>query len=207
MTDPYQVLGISRNASDDEVKKAYRDLSRKYHPDSYVDNPLANLAEEKFKEVQEAYDQIMNERANGGSYSQNTYGGGSNSYYDYSSSGNSREMAEVVSLINGRRFHEALNSLQRMSERSSRWYYYSAVANAGLGNNFEAMNQARQACSMEPGNVEYSNFLNQLQWGGNMYRQRGQNYGRTSDAGDLCCNLLIADTCCECMGGDLCSCI
>lgn len=72
MKDPYEVLGISRNASDDEVKTAYRDLSRKYHPDNYQDNPLANLAEDKFKEVQEAYEAIMNERKN--PYSQGFYG-------------------------------------------------------------------------------------------------------------------------------------
>ena len=63
--DPYEVLGVSPKASNDQVKRAYRDLSRKYHPDSYADNPLAGLAEEKFKEVQEAYDQIMQEREGG----------------------------------------------------------------------------------------------------------------------------------------------
>ena len=65
VTNPYEVLGISPNASNDEVKKAYRELSRKYHPDSYANNPLAELAEEKFKEVQEAYDQIMKQREGG----------------------------------------------------------------------------------------------------------------------------------------------
>lgn len=80
VNDPYSILGISPSASDDEVKKAYRDLSRKYHPDSYANNPLANLAEERFKEVQEAYDQIMKERSGGGrSYGGNqSYGGGQN---------------------------------------------------------------------------------------------------------------------------------
>ena len=65
--NPYDVLGVSPNASDEEVKKAYRELTRKYHPDANVNNPLADLAEEKFKEVQEAYDEIMKERASGGS--------------------------------------------------------------------------------------------------------------------------------------------
>ena len=65
VTNPYEVLGVSPSASNDQVKRAYRDLSRKYHPDSYSDNPLAGLAEEKFKEVQEAYDQIMREREGG----------------------------------------------------------------------------------------------------------------------------------------------
>ena len=87
--NPYEVLGVSPNASDDEIKKAYRDLTRKYHPDANVDNPLADLAEEKFKEVQEAYDTIMHERASGstGGYS---YGGssssGSSGGYSYSGS-------------------------------------------------------------------------------------------------------------------------
>ena len=75
MTDPYQVLGISSNATDEEVKKAYRELSRKYHPDTYVDNPLADLAEEKFKEVQEAYKQIMDMRSGNASGYNQGYGG------------------------------------------------------------------------------------------------------------------------------------
>ena len=62
IANPYEVLGVSPSASNDEVKRAYREMSRKYHPDSYVDNPLSGLAEEKFKEIQEAYDQIMKER-------------------------------------------------------------------------------------------------------------------------------------------------
>ena len=83
MTDPYQVLGISPNATDDEVKRAYKELSRKYHPDSYVNNPLADLAEDKFKEVQAAYTQIMNSRANGGSgYSQGYQGSSGQSGYN-----------------------------------------------------------------------------------------------------------------------------
>ena len=65
IANPYEVLGVSPSASNDEVKRAYREMSRKYHPDSYVDNPLSGLAEEKFKEIQEAYDQIMKEREGG----------------------------------------------------------------------------------------------------------------------------------------------
>ena len=75
MRDPYEVLGVPSNASDDEVKRAYRELSRKYHPDGYVDNPLAGLAEEKFKEVQDAYQQIMNQRTGNGSYQQSSQSG------------------------------------------------------------------------------------------------------------------------------------
>lgn len=202
IADPYQVLGISRNATDDEVKRAYRDLSRKYHPDSYIDNPLASLAEEKFKEVQEAYDQIMNERQHGGGYSTGT----SNTYYNQGN--DSGEFATVYSYINARRYTEAAQLLNNISTRNARWFYLSAITNAGLGNNILALDHARTAVSMEPMNREYVNFYNQLQYGGARYNSTGQTYGRTGmDTGDLCCNLCVADACCECMGGDLCTCI
>lgn len=144
--NPYEVLGVPQSASDDEVKKAYRDLSRKYHPDANVNNPLADLAEEKFKEVQEAYDMIMKQRAQGGgSYS---YGGGSSA-----GGGNSQdvEMQAVINFINSRHYQEAINLLNRMPNRTSMWYYASAVANASIGNNIVAMEHAQQAVNMEPG--------------------------------------------------------
>ena len=97
MTDPYKVLGVDRSASDDEIKKAYRDLARKYHPDNYRDNPLSDLVEEKMKEINEAYDQIQKERAGKGSG-----GGGSYQSYTSSSSSDSR-FAEIRMLINSRR--------------------------------------------------------------------------------------------------------
>ncbi len=214
MTDPYKVLGVSVNATDDEVKKAYRELSRKYHPDSYVNNPLASLAEEKFKEVQEAYNQIMKERENG--YSRTTGGFGGYQSSGYSSSGPSGELQGVYNLLAQRRFREALNELSRTSNRSAQWYYYSAVASTGIGNNIQALEHARMAHNMDPGNQEYANFLDQLQYGNNRYQTTGYGYGRpnstygggeTCGSGNLCCDLWMADTCCECMGGDLCSCM
>lgn len=199
--DPYQVLGISRTATDDEVKRAYRELSRKYHPDSYVDNPLASLAEEKFKEVQEAYDAIINERQNGG------FSKSSGSYYNqtYNETG---ELYQVANFINEKRFNEALSVLAQINNRTARWYYYSAIANLGVGNNMIAVNHANTALSMEPGNIQYKNLVNQLSYGGQRYNTMGTGYGRGGmDASDMCCNLCIADTCCECMGGDLCACM
>lgn len=202
ISDPYEVLGISRNASDDEVKRAYRELSRKYHPDSYIDNPLSSLAEEKFKQVQEAYDQIMNERQNGSYSSVNNNGYYSQSYNE------TGEFNEVGSLINSGRYADAANLLGRMPNRNAKWYYFSAVANMGLGNIIIAQDHARTAVSMEPTNRDYINLYNQLQYGSGRYQQTGRSYGRGGmDAGDMCCNLCIADTCCELLGGDLCTCM
>ena len=201
VNNPYEVLGVPRNASNDEIKKAYRQLCKKYHPDSYVDNPLADLAEEKFKEVQAAYDQIMKEREGGG--------------YSYSASGQtqstSQETAELQAarnFINNRRFHEALNVLSNIGNRNAMWYYYSAITNMGIGNNLVAVDHAKQAAAMEPNNMEYVNFANQMQFRGRQYQNMGTGYGRQSfGTGNLCCDLWCMDTMCECMGGDLCACM
>ena len=207
MANPYEVLGISPSATDDEVKKAYREMSRKYHPDSYTNNPLSDLAEEKFKEVQEAYDQIMKQRENGG-----YQGGFSGQQSGYSYSGNSGDanvqMQAVANYINARHYREALNVLNGVSNRNAQWYYYSAAANYGMGNNIVAMQHAQQAAAMEPNNPEYANMVNQMQWRGQRYQNTGYGYGRQSyGTGNLCCDLWCADTLCECMGGDLCTCM
>lgn len=214
--NPYEVLGISPSASNDEVKKAYRELSRKYHPDSYVNNPLADLAEEKFKEVQEAYDQIMKQRENGGSGSQYSYGGAynqsgyGNSYGSSATGGGEADIhfQAVRNYINARRFREALNVLAGISNRNAMWYYYSSIANMGIGNNLVAVDHAKQAAAMEPNNMEYVNFANQMQFRGQRYQNTGYGYGRQSyGTGNLCCDLWCLDTMCECMGGDLCACM
>ena len=137
--NPYDVLGVSPEATDDEIKKAYRELSRKYHPDANVDNPLKDLAEEKFKEVQEAYDTIVKERENGGGYhygygNAGSYTTGSGSYgnsgYGGAGSTTSVERQAVYKFINNRRYQEALNLLNRLEDRNAEWYYFSAAANA-----------------------------------------------------------------------------
>lgn len=199
VNNPYEVLGVSKNASNDEIKKAYRQLCKKYHPDSYVNNPLSDLAEEKFKEVQAAYDQIMKERESGSSYSYSQSSGGSQETV---------ELQAVRNYINARRFQEALRVLENIGNRSAMWYYYSAIANMGIGNNLVAVDHAKQAAAMEPNNMEYVNFANQLQFRGQQYHTMGNGYGRQSHGtGNLCCDLWCLDTMCECMGGDLCSCM
>ncbi|MEE1086619.1 MAG: J domain-containing protein [Schaedlerella sp.] len=217
--NPYEVLGVSQNASDDEVKKAYRDLTRKYHPDANVNNPLADLAEEKFKEVQEAYDTIMKQREQGnfGGYSYSTsQQSGYNGGYSYGGSqqnSGSVQFQAVYTYINAGQHRQALNVLAGIPNRTAEWYYLSAVANSGIGNNIVARDHAGQAVNMNPSNPQYRQLLNQLEWNGQRYQAHpytqgyGNRYNNSCGTGDACCDLWIADTLCECMGGDLCSCM
>ena len=178
--NPYEVLGVSPSASDDEIKKAYRDLTRKYHPDANVDNPLADLAEEKFKEVQEAYDTIMRERSSGGSGGYSYGGAGSSSSYgSYQNGQIDPRLQAAANYINSRRFREALNTLDQVQERSALWYYLSGCANAGMGNNVLARDHAAQAVNMEPNNLQYRQLLNQLEFSSRRYQNSsyGSGYG------------------------------
>lgn len=197
MTNPYQVLGVSPGASDDEIKKAYRTLSRKYHPDANINNPNKEQAEERFKEVQQAYDQIMKEKQQGGSYS---YGHNSNQSY-YQSGTDSPQMRAAANYIANRHYAEALNVLNGIpfGERKARWYFYSAVANQGAGNNIIAKEHAQRAVEMEPSNMEYRQFLQHLEFGGTWYSNMGSNYDRPySSAGNWCLSMLFLNMLCNC---------
>ena len=156
--------------------------------------------------MQAAYEQIMKERENGGYSSGGQSYTGSRSY-----AGSSQETPQLQAArnyINARRFHEALNVLANINERNAMWYYYSAIANMGIGNNLVAVDHARQAATLEPDNMEYVNFANQMQFRGQRYQNTGYGYGRQSyGTGNLCCDLWCLDSMCECMGGDLCSCM
>lgn len=232
MSDPYKVLGVARNASDDEVKRAYRNLSRRYHPDANVNNPDAATAEEKFKEVQQAYEQIMREREQGyagnyggtGEYGQNrdpfggfgSFGGfgpfgGFGSFGGYGNPGGANQGTDEYGMhlnaannyIAGGHYREALNVLNGMSERTARWYFLSAVANSGLGNNVAALEHARKAAQMEPGNLQYQSLKQRMEGGGGWYQQMGTPYGRPmAGADNLCCRLLLLNLFCNlCCGG------
>lgn len=206
MMDPYQVLGVSPNASDEEIKKAYRTLSRKYHPDANVNNPNKAQAEEKFKEVQQAYDQIMKEKQQGGSYSggcNHTSGGGYGygGSRGYSQSADSPQLQAAANYIANRCYAEALNVLNSIpfGERRARWYYYSALANQGAGNNIIAREHAARAVEMEPSNMEYRQFLQHLEYGGTWYTNMGSSYDRPySSAGSWCLSMLFLNMLCNC---------
>ena len=178
MTDPYHVLGVSQDASDEEIKKAYRALSRKYHPDANINNPLKEEAEVKFKEVQQAYQQIMDERSRG-------YSSGAGSSAGYGG------------------WYQALNVLNSIKERGALWYFYSASANSGVGNNVTALEHAKEAVRLEPQNMQYQMLLQRLQGGGGWYQQRQSMYGYPSSVGgDWCMKLCIANMMCNlCCGG------
>lgn len=223
MTDPYGVLGVSRNASMDEIKKAYRNLSRKYHPDANINNPNKAQAEEKFKQVQQAYQQIVYEKEHGegtydrqsssSGYGQGSYGGGYGGYgspfedffrqYQQRQSapfGDDVELQAALNYINAGHYAEAMTALNNSSNRSAAWYYLHAMANAGLGNNINAKEDAKKACEMEPGNSRYQQLLRQLESGNAWYGQRQSGYdmsgcGRGSSA--LCPICLMSMCCCR----------
>lgn len=258
MSDPYKVLGVSPNATDDEIKKAYRELSRKYHPDANVNNPNKDKAEEMFKLVQQAYDQIMDQRKNGGAgfggYNNTGYGGygtsgsyGSSGNYDgygYGGYGNSRGRTTggfyggfgsgpfggfggsysetgshgssssgtysqedsyykaAANYINSRHYQEALNVLNNIQDRTAQWYFLSALANNGLGNNIMALDFAKKAAAMEPGNTTYQRLVQTLENGGQWYSDRQYSYGGNPGSmfccSDPCTTLCILNLCCPC---------
>lgn len=200
MFDPYSVLGISRDASDEEIKKAYRKLSRKYHPDANINNPNKAQAEEKFKEVQQAYEQIMKEKEYGTSGNYNSYDGfggfGGQSRRTYQDEEAIRRQA-AANYIQSQHFQEAMNVLSSLSQRNGQWYYLSAMANMGLGNNVNAMNDARTAVNMEPDNMQYRMLLQRLEGGGSWYQEQQNPFGGMPvDGSDYCMKLCLANMFC-----------
>ena len=216
MANPYNVLGVSLGASDEEIKKAYRNLSRKYHPDANINNPNKAQAEERFKEVQQAYDQIMKEKQQGYSYDGFGGGGSQGGYYgDFggfggaygggqqrstgSSDTDTIELQAAANYINHRCYREALNVLSNIKNRSAKWYYYSAMANAGAGNNVTAKEHIAQACAMEPNNMQFRAFEQQLNYGGDWYSNMGRSYTRPyAGSSSFCLSLCLMNILCNC---------
>lgn len=243
--DPYSILGVSRDATEEEIKKTYKALSRRYHPDANINNPNKDQAEEKFKEIQAAYQQIMKEKTEGYGYGQSGgYGGYGNGYGSYGSGGNGNRtgsggqsggygsfyddffggfgfggfgqgqstgyeeeprLRAAGNYVRNGYYKEARTTLDGMGEheRNARWYYYSAVANSGLGNNVAALDHAKRAAALEPNNMEYQSLVRRFESGGSWYEQRQAAYGYPHVGGNnLCLKLCIANLFCNlCCGG------
>ena len=199
--DPYKVLGVSRDASDDEIKQAYRRLAKQYHPDR---NPGDATAAKKMQEVNAAYEQIKNpEKAQSsgqsgygsyGGYGYDPFGGSYQRTYSSQTTGDNYQQA-AYQYIRYRRYREALNALQNSPERNARWYYLSALANDGLGNQVTALEHMKRAVSMEPDNQEYLYALNRMENGGSAYREHAGNYRSYTMRGDPCMNLCLCWLC------------
>ena len=209
MKDPYKVLGVSSNATDEEIKKAYRELVRKYHPDKYRDSDLADLANEKMKEINAAYEEIQKMREAGAKGGNNgAYGAGGSYGGGYSASGNPR-YAQVRRMINTGHFDEANRVLSEVLEvdRDAEWNFLTGYILLKRGHYVDAQRYFDIACSLDPYNREYAAARQELSRTANGY---GGGYRTSSGGGcsgcDVCSGLLCADCCCECMGGDLISC-
>lgn len=205
MNDPYKVLGVSPDADDKEIKKAYKELVKKYHPDQYQDNPLADVAAEKMTQINAAFDQIMNERRGtgaGGGFS----GGYGNSYASAYDSVKIRSLIQLGNITAAEKLLEEVNSIDRDAE----WYFLMGSVFYRRGWLNEAFEYFQRAYQLNPGNPEYSAALNQMkrQQGGYMRGNPTANSANSdiNNACNCCSDLICADCCCECMGGDLIPC-
>lgn len=226
--DPYKILGVSPDASDDEIKRAYRRLAKKYHPDI---NPGDETAAKKMQEINAAYEQIKNPekaRQNAGQSSYGGYGsaygpfggyggaygpfggyGGSAGYGEtgYQQQDQDNYQKAAYNYIQYHRYQEALNALQNSTNRNARWYYLSAMANDGLGNQVTALEHIRKAVSMDPSNPEYTEALDQMEHGGAAYRRQAGNFQGFGMSGNLChdlCMCYMFNLCC--CNGRICCC-
>lgn len=207
--NPYEVLGVSRDATDEEIKKAYRTLSRKYHPDANIDNPNREAYEEKFKEVQQAYKIIMDQRQGKGqaANAEDFWGfggftGQGAGGYGGAESQDEQYLRSAINYIQNGYYREGLNVLEQVKERKGQWYYLSAFANYHVGNNGIAVEHAKTACAFEPNNYQYALLLNRLQGGEMRYQQRSAGYGGnptgtvTNHCMQVCGTMMLCSLCC-----------
>ena len=216
VSDPFQVLGVSPSASEDEIKTAYRKLAKKYHPDL---NPGSATAEAKMKEINEAYSQAIKMKKGGytgstpygggpggrfggfggfGGFGQqgNSYGGRTQPSHTY----DSPELQAACDYIDTGRFQEAINILNRVTGHDAAWHALFARASIGLGNRVAALNSARQAVQMDPDNLEYRRLLDQLEYTSQSYQRSGSRYGfPNAICSNPCVTCCLANVLCNCL--------
>lgn len=209
MGNPYEILGVREGASKEEIKKAYRELAKKYHPDQYGANPLKDLAEEKMREINEAYEYLMRnafDGYSGSSYSSSTNYTNTNDYRNTSNYGNSNIYSSIRSDIQRGNYAAAETALNSISTRDAEWYYLMGMVHMRKGWYDSARNYVSTAYNMSPTNPEYRDAYNSMNRNNNNYRSN--YYGRTTrnDECDFCIKLWCLDTLCECAGVDLIGC-
>jgi molecular chaperone DnaJ len=192
MQKPYEVLGIKEGASQEEIKAAYREQVKKYHPDKYQDNPLYDLAQEKLQEVNEAYEYLTKNNVQGNG----SYGNGRNNGYQSQGS----EFSEVRRMIDMGNLPGAEAALNGSRNRNAEWFFLSGMLSLRKGWYDDAMHNVQTAISMDPGNVEYKNAMNSIMASGNGYRT--SSFGRGYTSNDELCRLMqcycCADALCDC---------
>jgi curved DNA-binding protein CbpA len=204
MRNPYEVLEIKEGASKDDIKRAYKELVKKYHPDQYGNNPLRDLAEEKLREINEAYDHLMKNEDNTPKYRENSYN--QNNYSNGSS--NQSTYGDIRRDLENGNLRAAEDKLNRISMRDAEWNYLMGLVNLRKGWYDNAYNYIVNACNLDPNNFEYRQTFNNLQNRNSGYRQTyyGRNARGDSDLCNICTTLWCADSCCECFGGDIINC-
>ncbi len=202
MRNPYEVLGVKEGVSEEEIKKAYRELVKKYHPDQYQNHPLSKLAEEKLQEVNEAYDYLTRN----GNINKSNVAWDNNPRYE--SQDNIEFFNQVRTLINSGNLAAAESMLSGTSERTAQWYYLKGLILLRKGWYDEAYGHIQTAVNMDPGNYEYRDALARMEMSNRAYRGNafGRGYGSGPDLCTVCQCLWCSDCCCECAGGDLVSC-
>jgi molecular chaperone DnaJ len=196
-TDPYEILGIPRNASQEDIRKAYRELVKKYHPDKYQGNPLADLAEEKLQEVNWAYDTLTKNSgaaayssqsgayasygSASGSSGSYTYGNSSQNgaYGNYSGSydGSSPIYNQIRAYINSNNLAAAEQLLLQNRAEDAEWHFLNGVVSFQLGRIADGLQDVQIAVQMDPGNQEYQNAYSQMNSVGGMYQSASANQG------------------------------